>query len=43
MGDRIKGGVLEEFAVTPEMKPVVWSPDMYWWYKGAYGPKEPKK
>ena len=43
MGDEIPGGVLEEFAISKEMKPVTWSPDMYWWYKGAYGPKEPKK
>ena len=42
-GSRIPGGVLEEFAIVPEMKPVTWSPDMHWWYKGEYGPKEPGK
>ena len=43
MGDEIPGGVLEEFAISKEMKPVTWSPDMYWWYKGEYGPKEPRR
>ena len=43
MGDEVPGGVLEEFAISKEMKPVTWNPDMYWWYKGEFGPKEPKR
>ena len=46
-GDSVPGGVLEEFAISKTMKPVVWSPDMRWWYREEYDrlfpPKRPAK